>query len=90
MNTFSVDITNGLQSVLNLILQVFKYSFDFMRGIEFFGTNLLNFTVTVFLLIVVIPILFTLVRSEAISRYRINEARNRRKSSGSSDGSKGE
>ena len=57
MNTFNVDITSGLQSVLNLILQVFKYSFDFMRGIEFFGTNLLNFTVTVFLLIVVFQLL---------------------------------
>ncbi|MBQ3136096.1 MAG: hypothetical protein IJB74_01305 [Clostridia bacterium] len=90
MNTFSVDITNGLQSVLNLILQVFEYSFDFMRGIEFFGTNLLNFTVTIFLLGVVIPIVFTLVRSEAVSRYYIRESRNRRNRSNSSNGSKGE
>ena len=79
----NVDITNGLQDVISLILNIFKYSFEFMRGIEFFGTNLFSFIVTVFLLLIILPILFTLVRSEAVNneriRERINKSRSRKK-----------
>lgn len=66
----TVDITSTLNDIVNFMLQVFKYSFDYMRSIEFFGTNLFSFTITVFLLLVILPIIFTLVRSEAINSQR--------------------
>lgn len=80
MNVVNADISNGLQDVINLLLQIFKYSFNFMRGIEFFGTNLFSFTITIFILLVLFPILFTLVRSEAVKNQRIKERVNKLKS----------
>lgn len=80
MNVVQADITNGLQDVINLILQIFKYAFDFMRGIQFFGTNLFSFTITIFILLVLLPILFTLVRSEAVNNHRFRERVNKMRS----------
>lgn len=80
MNVVQADISNGLQDVINLILQIFKYAFDFMRGIQFFGTNLFSFTITIFILLVLLPILFTLVRSEAVNNQRIRERANKMRS----------
>lgn len=80
MNVVHADISNGLQDVINLILQVFKFSFNFMRGIEFFGTNLFSFTITIFILLVLLPILFTLVRSESVNNQRIRERVNKMRS----------
>lgn len=80
MNVVHADITNGLQDVISLILNIFKYSFEFMRGIEFFGTNLFSFTITIFILLVLLPILFTLVRSEAVNNQRIRERANKLRS----------
>ena len=80
MNVVHADITNGLQDVISLILNIFKYSFEFMRGIEFFGTNLFSFTITIFILLILLPILFTLVRSESVNNQRIRERVNKMRS----------
>ena len=83
MNVVNVDISEGLYSVLMLILDIFKYCYDFMRGIEFFDTNLFSFTITIFILLVLLPVFFTLVRSEAVNnqrfRERVNKMRSRKK-----------
>ncbi len=88
MNVVHADISNGLQDVINLILQAFKYAFQFMRGIEFFGTNLFSFTITVFLLGVIFPIVFTLVESKSVRMASAaNESLNKIKSRKSRAGS---
>ena len=78
----TVDITSTLNDIVGFMLQVFKYSFDFMRGIQFFGTNLFSFTITVFLLLIILPIIFTLVRSEAVKNQRFRERVNKLRSRG--------
>lgn len=82
ISVISTDVSNGLRSVLDFLLTVFKFEFDFMRSIEFFGTNLLSFTINIFLLGIALPIIFTLVRSEAVFRQRKrgSEIRNKRRS----------
>lgn len=78
-----VNITIPLLRIIDLILDIFKFSYDFMRSINFLGTNLFSFTITIFLLMIILPILFTLVRSEAVHnqrfRERVNKMRSKRK-----------
>lgn len=83
VNFLSADISAGLRSILDLFLDIFKFAFDFMRSIEFFGTNLLSFTITIFLLGIVFPIIFTLVQSKSVrladvANESINKAKSRR------------
>lgn len=89
MSLPDVDITVALDQIMYLIWKIFKFAFDFMRGIQFFGTNLFSFTITVFLLLIIFPIIFTLVQSKSVrlagaANESLNKIKSRRSRAGSS------
>lgn len=84
-----VNITIPLLRIIALILDIFKFSYDFMRCITFLGTDLFSFTITIFLLMVILPILFTLVQSKSVrmasaANESLNKIKSRRSRAGSS------
>lgn len=75
-----VDIHDTLFELLEMFLGLFKYCFEFLKGIEFLGTNLLSFTITLMVLGTVFPIIFSLVSNRAVSSGSKAEAKAREKS----------
>ena len=63
MNNLNVNITNTLNGIINMIFSVLRFTFNKLESIEFWNTNLLQWSITITILIVVIPIIFTLVKS---------------------------
>lgn len=57
----TVNIHDTLFTILEMILGVFKYCFEFLKGVQFLGTNLLTFTITIMLLAALFPIIFSIV-----------------------------
>ncbi len=85
----SFDITEALNMFLDLFVECFKFCFDFLRNFSFMGTNLLSFTITVFLLGIVFPIIFSLVQSRSViaanaANESLNKIKSRRSRSSSS------
>lgn len=79
----NVVITDGLTGIINLIFDAFVFCFSFLRSIKLYGTDLLTFIITVFLLGIILPVIFTLVRSKRVhnqnSKERLNKANSREK-----------
>ncbi len=89
MSISSVDISDFFGLFVTLFRNIFIFCYDFMRSIEFFGTNLLSFTITVFLLGAILPVLFSLVQSRSVrianaANNSLNKIKSRRSRSGSS------
>lgn len=57
------DISNGLESVLSLIFNGLKFCFDTLDSISFKGISLLDFTIWVFVLGIILPIVVTLLNA---------------------------
>lgn len=71
----SVNIHDTIFQILELILGCFRYCFDFLKSFEFLGTNLLSFTLTLFIVGAVFPIIFSLVGSRVVSNASRAESR---------------
>lgn len=74
-----INIHDTVFQILEMILGVFRYCFEFLKGIQFLGTNLLNFSITLMLLAALFPIIFSLVGSRFTSNANkaAREYRNR-------------
>ncbi len=64
------DISGFFSSFLNSILSMFGSFFDTLDSISFNGISLLDFTITLFVLGVAIPLVITLLPSRAVSSVR--------------------
>lgn len=64
------DISGFISSFLNEIVNFFKVYFETLDKISFSGISLLDFTVTLFVLGVAIPLIITLLPSRAVSSVR--------------------
>lgn len=58
-----MDITNGVNQLVNMLLQIMQDSWNKLESITIWETSLLQMIITIFVLSVVIPIIFTLVKS---------------------------
>lgn len=68
------DLGSIITFITNGILQIW----NFMSNIEFLGTNLLKFSLTLFILSIMLPILFTIARSmgyKTSKEIRVKERR---------------
>lgn len=52
-----------MSDILNLIIGIIERCFEIMEDIEFLGTNLLKFNLTLLLIGITLPILITLVKT---------------------------
>ncbi len=73
-----MDITNFMNWFLNMFLNVFKFIYDTLDSITFGGISLLQYSITIFVLIPILTILFTLVTSEKIWDSRSERSRARK------------
>lgn len=73
----TVNIHDTLFQILEMFLGLFKYCFEFLKSIEFLGTNLLSFTVTIFIVGAVFPIIFSLISSRVVSAGSNSESKYR-------------
>ena len=64
------DIAGFMSSFLNEIVNFFKVYFETLDKISFSGVSLLDFTVTLFVLGVAIPLIITLLPSRAVNSVR--------------------
>lgn len=91
-----MDITNNLNNAINMIINLITYTFDKLNSIEFAGISLLEYSITILVVSVILPLLFTLVNSSAINggrnyaneRKRIAEQERRKKERQSKKGAK--
>lgn len=60
------DISGFFNSFLNLVLSIFSFVFETLDSIAFLGVSLLDFTITIFILTVAIPLVITLLRSRSV------------------------
>lgn len=65
-----MDITTGLNNAINIIINLITYTFDKLNSIEFAGITLLEYSITILIISVILPLLFTLVNSSAINSGR--------------------
>lgn len=63
MNKLNIDITNTIDRIIDLIIDIMRWGWLKLESIEFWGTNLLMVTITITIIIIIMPILFTIVRS---------------------------
>lgn len=63
MNNLNINITNTLNGIINMIFSILRFTFNKLESIEFWNTNLLQWSITITILLVVIPIIFTIVKS---------------------------
>ncbi|MDE5889051.1 MAG: hypothetical protein K2H20_03430 [Bacilli bacterium] len=61
-----MDISNFMSWFLNMFLGIIKFIYDTLDSITFSGVSLLQYFITVLVLIPILTILFTLVTSEKI------------------------
>lgn len=64
------DITGFMSSFLNEIVNFFGTMFGILDKITFLGISLLDFTITLFVLGVAIPLVITLLPSRAVHSVR--------------------
>lgn len=67
-----MDISNGFDSVINLIFQGFQFVYNTLDSIAFHGISLLDFMLWILCLGIILPIVLTLLssgRSSAESYY---------------------
>lgn len=57
------DITEVLDNIIDMISNLIWWFFGRLENIKFFNTNLLQFSVTILVLSVLIPVLFTIIKS---------------------------
>lgn len=58
-----VDITSDLTAILSMLAQGVQFCFSFLSSIKFLGTDLLRFSISLLILGAIIPLIFSLVRS---------------------------
>ena len=58
-----MDITNNINGIMNMFFYIIREAYSNLENIEFWGINMLEFSITIFILSVVIPIIFTIVKS---------------------------
>ena len=75
------DISFTLTDIINLLVQCFSFCFKLLSEITFFGTNLLSFILSVFIIGGVFSLLFSVVRTYSVNRIQ-SEASSRFKSRG--------
>lgn len=63
-----MDITNGINSCLTLLINIFTNLFNKLDSIQIWGTTLLNIYINITIIGVMIPIIITIANSRAISR----------------------
>lgn len=59
----SHDITVPFTKILVLLSDGVKFCFSFLSSIEFWGTNLLSFSISVLIMSIVFSLIFPIVRS---------------------------
>lgn len=67
-----MDISNGFDSIIELILQGFQFAYNTLDSITFHGISLLDFMLWILCLGIILPIVLTLLssgRSSAESYY---------------------
>lgn len=80
------DISFTLTDIINLLVQCFSSCFALLSEITFFGTNLLSFILSVFIIGTVFSLLFSVVRTYSVNRIQ-SEASSRIKSRGKKEDS---
>lgn len=63
MNSLDIDITNKIDRILDLMIDIMRWAWLKLESIELWGTNLLMVTITITIIMIVIPIIFTIVKS---------------------------
>lgn len=61
-----MDITNFMNWFINMFLSLFKFIYDTLDSITFNGISLLQYFITILVLIPILTILFTLVTSDKV------------------------
>lgn len=69
--------------IIDLLISLIMRLFQVMESIEFLGTNLLKFSLTIMLIGIIIPLIYTIPNSQQQSAivdggYRINKKRQER------------
>lgn len=64
-------ITLPIGPVINFIVEKIIWVFNMLQDIEFLGTNLLAFSLTILLLGVLLPILFTIAKGTTYNVAKI-------------------
>lgn len=64
----SSDISSDLTYIFSLLAQGVQFCLSFLSSIEFLGTNLLNFMISILILLSLLPIVFSLLRNR-IKRF---------------------
>lgn len=75
MRIVTVDITNGMTNVLNLIYDAFAYVFNQMDSITMFGTSLLKIFLGITILGIGLPIFLTISKNIVQTGERIRPKR---------------
>lgn len=79
-----MDITSFMERFVNLFKDVFVEFFSMLRSIQFWGTNLMDFTLSVLVMSAVFPLLISVARngsSEVGKVIRNSERGNKGRSS---------
>lgn len=63
MNRLNIDITNTLDNIIDLIVDIMRWGWLKLESVEFWGTNLLMVTITITIIMTIIPIIFTIVNN---------------------------
>lgn len=64
------DLSSGIESVIDMILDGMGAVFDFLDSITFYGISVLDFFITLFILSCVLPLILTLLRSRSTRSER--------------------
>lgn len=63
MNKLNIDITNTIDRIIDLIVDIMRWVWLKLQSVEFWGTNLLMVTITITIIMTIIPIIFTIVNN---------------------------
>lgn len=71
------DISSFLSEFLGMILTLFRYFYTLLDSIGFGGFSLLDFTIAIFLIAFVVPLLVVVVPGRAVGEIRRHERKMR-------------
>lgn len=77
-----MDITNFMNWFITQFLNLFKFIYNTLDNITFNGISLLQYTISVFVLVPILTVLFTLVTSDKIWTSETEKSKKSKKSKG--------
>lgn len=71
------DISSFLSQFLGMIISLFRYFYTLLDSIGFGGFSLLDFTISIFLIAFVVPLLVVVIPGRAVGEIRRHERKMR-------------